>query len=164
MRIPPIPGLVRLAKAVDMQNVTVSTAEVISALGTGMVDGIMTSIKMFDDWQLEKRTPYVLKANLAIVGVVFIANVKFWNSLPPDLQKILQGVFDEYAEKKIQANIKTDEANWRKYAATPGNIITTLNKKERAEWLAAVQPAWADLKAKSEEHKKVIEAIDSIRQ
>jgi TRAP-type C4-dicarboxylate transport system substrate-binding protein len=163
IRIPPIPALVALCKSLGIENMTISTPEVVTSLQTGMIDGLMTPIMTLRKFQLSKYAQYVTRANVTFAGGVFVAGAKFWNSLPEDLQKKLQKVFEEYGQKKTKVSAEMIGGFWAQYKAA-GGTITDLTKEEKVKWLAAGKGVWDVLKTKSEEAKMVIEAADAIRE
>jgi C4-dicarboxylate-binding protein DctP len=163
IRIPPMPGLIALCEALGIENVTVSSTEVVTALETGMVEGLQTPIMTLKKYGLIELTPYVTRCNSSFTGATFVVNAKFWNSLPADLQGILQQVLEEYGQKRHQIGSGAAEGLWKEYEAAPSTTVTILSPEEKAKWVDAARPGWEVLKAQSDEHRMVIEAIDAIR-
>jgi C4-dicarboxylate-binding protein DctP len=163
MRIPPIPGLVKMCEGLGVRNVTVTIAEVSTALQTGMADGTFAPVMKLKGYDLINNTPYVTICNTSFIPQTFIVNTNFWNSLPADLKKILQSVFEEYGEKMNQAFRVMEEKLWAKYKAGPGTTVTELDQTEKARWLAAARPVWEEEKNKSDEVRMIVEAVEATR-
>jgi TRAP-type C4-dicarboxylate transport system substrate-binding protein len=163
IRIPPMPGLIALYQVLGIQNVTIASPEVPTALQTGMIDGVQTPIMTLKANNLAVNTPYVTRVNLSFTGATFGASAKFWDSLPPDLQQTLQQIFVEYGQKRHQGAVVLTDKLWKQYEDTPGTVVTTLSKEEKAKWVEAGKAAWAALASKSDEERMVIEAVDAIR-
>jgi C4-dicarboxylate-binding protein DctP len=163
LRIPPIPGLTKMCQAFGAQSVTIDMAEVSSALQTGMVDGTFTPIVKLKAYSLATNTPFATIANTTFIPLTFVASTKFWNSLPADLQKILQDIFIEYGEK-VHNNSRGMEAKlWGIYKKGPGTTVHELTPAEKKQWQAAIRPIWKELTEKSKEAKMIVEAIETTR-
>jgi TRAP-type C4-dicarboxylate transport system substrate-binding protein len=68
-----------------------------------------------------------------------IMNLKKWNSLPPDIQKILDGVSTEWIIKHGEAWDASDQEG-RKYTLSLGNKVNSLSIQEEDLWANAVRP------------------------
>jgi C4-dicarboxylate-binding protein DctP len=163
LRIPPIPGLTKMCEAFGAQNVTIDMAEVNSALQTGMVDGTFAPVMKLKGYSLISNTPFATIANTTFIPQEIVANAKFWNNLPEDLQKILQDIFNEYG-KKCNNGFRGMEAKlWGTYKKGPGTTVHELTSAEKKQWQAAVRPIWKELTEKSKEAKMIVDAIEATR-
>ena len=68
-----------------------------------------------------------------------LMNLKKWNSLPPDIQKIFDGVSTEWIMKHGEAWDASDEEG-RKYTLSLGNKVASLSIQEEGRWANAVRP------------------------
>jgi TRAP-type C4-dicarboxylate transport system substrate-binding protein len=163
LRIPPIPGLTKMCEVFGAQNVTIDMAEVSSALQTGMVDGTFAPVMKLKGYSLISNAPFATVANTTFIPQEFVANTKFWNSLPEDLQKILQNIFIEYG-KKCNIGFRGMETKlWGIYKKGPGTTVHELTASEKKKWQIAVRPIWKELTEKSKEAKMIVEAIEATR-
>jgi TRAP-type C4-dicarboxylate transport system substrate-binding protein len=118
-------------KAMGVNFVKVSTAEVYSALKSGMINTFNTvpsALKAYSWWDFAKyaQQPYTFHAD-AFVAV----NLKWWNRLPQDLRDLM--------EKKVGPKI-TDQATagvmnysdqiLKEFAAKYGGKVSTWSQKE----------------------------------
>jgi TRAP-type C4-dicarboxylate transport system substrate-binding protein len=72
-------------------------------------------------------------------GMYVIMNLKKWNSLPQDIQKIFDGVSTEWIIKHGEAWDASDEEG-RKYTLSLGNKVVSLSIQEEGRWANAVRP------------------------
>ena len=68
--------------------------------------------------------------------------VNKWNSLPPDVQKVLDEVSEIWIGKHGEAWDSSDEAG-KEFTLSLGNKIISLSEKESARWAKAAQPVVA---------------------
>ncbi len=147
----------------------VPMAEIYDSISKGVLDGIQTSTEPLKNWRLADVTKYIT----LFFGPVMPANVIYnvmnknrWNSLPPDIQKIITDVCREYNGK---FGLTWDEqlVAGLEYAKSVGDTIYVLPKEETARWTAAIMPVIeARLKsvvAKGFSRKEVDEAWDYFR-
>lgn len=163
MRIPPIPGMTKMCEIFKAQNVTISPPEVSTGLQTGMVDGTFCPIVNIKRYNLAENTPYATVANTTLIPQTIIANTRFWNSLPPDLQVTLTQVFDEYGEKINQGFRTLEDTLWNVYRKSPGTHLHYLEPKEKVKWQNKVRPVWQGVTAENAEARMVLNAIESTR-
>jgi TRAP-type transport system periplasmic protein len=76
----------------------------------------------------------------AYSGVQMVAmNKDKWNSLPPDAQKAIEAINQEWIEK--QGKMWDDlDRDGKDFILKRGNKIITLSKEEDARWAAKAQP------------------------
>lgn len=163
MRVPPIPGLAKMCQRLGIQNVTVNMAEVSTALQTGVADGAFAPVMKLKGYNLIKNAPHATICNINSIPLTFVVNTGFWNSLPEDLQKILQDVFEEYGKKMHQELRQMEGKFWEIFKAAPGTTVNEIIGAEKKRWQEKVRPIWEEEKQKSEEARMVIDAIEATR-
>ena len=141
------PGLeAESLKALGATPVSVPMPEVYTALERGMVDGATISWNAVDSFKLYEVTKYDHNNNELCYAFTTVAmNLDTWNSLPPDIQKIIddlspwaQELQHQYMDDEVQTGIAD--------AKGKGNTFIDLTSQEKARWVAAVKPvqdAWA---------------------
>jgi TRAP-type C4-dicarboxylate transport system substrate-binding protein len=70
-------------------------------------------------------------------------NKKKWASLPPDIQKIVQQVSDEWIEKDA-ANWFNKEKSGRDFGVAKGVKVITFSKEENDKVVKAIEPLFGD--------------------
>ena len=162
IRMAPVPALAQMAVALGIESVTVEGAEVLSALETRMVDGVIAAGANITMYRLAENCPYATKCSVCWISITIVVNAKWWNSLPSDIQQVLQRVFDEAGQECAQRYAADEEQLWAEFEAAPGTIISEITVAEKARWLEAVKPIWETAIA-DEEVREIIEAAESVR-
>ena len=134
-----------------------TSAEVVQALGgtpvpkpmpetyemlqKGVVDGAMYPMESDKGWKLGEVTKYcTLDFGAAYTtGFYVVMNKDKWNSLPPDIQKIIMQINEEWAPKHGQAWDDSDEEGKQFFLGKGGQLIH-LDDEEMARWKKAVAP------------------------
>lgn len=134
-----------------------TSAEVVKALGgtpvpkpmpetyqmlqKGVVDGAMYPLEADKGWKLGEVTKYCTLDYAAAytTGFYVVMNKDKWNSLSPDIQKIIMQINAEWEPKHGQAWDDSDTAG-KKYFQSKGGQLITLDAKEMARWKKAVAP------------------------
>jgi TRAP-type C4-dicarboxylate transport system substrate-binding protein len=111
-----------------------------------MAEGIVFSIAAVKSSKLSEVTKYCLIANMSCNPFFFVVNKGFYDSLPADLQKIL----DEETSKLPEASGKIgldqaseSDAKWIK--ENSGIVFTKISSDEAAKWKTLFKPLTDDL-------------------
>jgi TRAP-type C4-dicarboxylate transport system substrate-binding protein len=116
-------------------------SETYDSLSRGVVDGTMGPQEATQGW----RWGEVISASTQSFGAGYstgffiVMNKKKWNSLPPDVQKIIRDVNREWAEKN---GIEWDLAGKRAedWMVSLGKKIIPLSAAENERWAQLVRP------------------------
>jgi TRAP-type C4-dicarboxylate transport system substrate-binding protein len=111
------------------------------AISRGVVDGIYVPYEALIGWKLGEVVKYTTENfGSAYSGVQMVAmNKDKWNSLPPDAQKAIEAINQEWIEK--QGKMWDDlDRDGKDFILKRGNKIITLSKEEDARWAAKAQP------------------------
>jgi C4-dicarboxylate-binding protein DctP len=124
---------------------TMAFSEVYQALQTGVVDGADGNMpNLYTQKQFEVQK-HVVMTNHTYSGYVVVANKAFWDKLPADIRKELEGAMkeatdfnDKVAEEDNEIAIKAIKASGKTeiYAPTPA---------EKALWVKAMSPVRDEL-------------------
>ncbi len=119
----------------------VPMAEVYDAVSKGVLDGVHQSLEPFRTWRLADVCKYItIDPGLPQPSITFynIMNKAKWNSLPPDIQKIITDVSREYVGK---LGLVWDDQSVvaMEYIKSLGSTVYVLPKDESAKWSAAMQ-------------------------
>ena len=120
-------------KALEANAVSLPTGEVYTSLQTGMIDTINSppgSIEAYSWWEFLKyaQKPYQYYADAYIM-----ANSTWFNSLSPDLQKIIMDVGKEIGKRSTDLIMDTGESTLKKFQER-GGVVTTLSGAEKAKF------------------------------
>lgn len=122
------PGLA----ALGINGVSVSFGEVYTALTQGRIDTVQTNpstIKATSWWEPMKyaQLPY----SVYIDGYL-VANAKWWDSLPADIQKtILEKVSPKIGKEAVQNIMKSSNDILKEFEQKHGGHVVTLSKSEQ---------------------------------
>jgi C4-dicarboxylate-binding protein DctP len=129
-----------IMKSVGALPQTVAFSEVYQGLQTGVIDGTEGPLSnLYTQKQYEVQKQVTLTYH-TISNYVVLANKKFWDGLPPDIRKILEGAMrdatalnDQIAEKDEQAAIAGIKTSGKSEIYTP-------TPAEKALWVKAMLP------------------------
>ncbi|MEW6668555.1 MAG: TRAP transporter substrate-binding protein [Thermodesulfobacteriota bacterium] len=139
------PRMVEMIKSWGASPINVTGAEVYDALQKGMIDGVFINNTSLADFKLYEQLNHYTLLGMGAAVALAPMSLKAWNSLPPDIQKIVDEIsgarqsasMGEVFDKRGKAGI--DEAVKR------GGKIYTLSDAEKANFVAKTEPivsAW----------------------
>ncbi len=131
--------------ATPVQNA--SLTDTYLALEKGTVDGVYYPWAILKSLKMTDLLSYHTIANMAVVPVAVIMNLQKWNSLPPDVQKVIEELAHSASALcgvTLEEYSQTIEDEERKL----NEEIYLVPKAEKAKWIKAVQPIedeWKDM-------------------
>jgi TRAP-type transport system periplasmic protein len=134
----------QIATALGAAPVAMSMGEAYDAIARGVINGAMCPLEAIKGWKLGDVVRYCTEYNSAYVNAALvIMNKDKWNSLPKDVQNIIEGVNEEYAEKQ---GVLWDELNkeGEDLLVKQGGKVIKLSKEEDERWKGAVKPLLDD--------------------
>jgi TRAP-type C4-dicarboxylate transport system substrate-binding protein len=150
-----------MVKALGAIPVSMGQEEVYEALSKGVVDATFSPIEVLKGWKQAEVIDY----SIDIEGVAYstamyvMMNLDKWNSLPKDVQQIIEEVNQEWIMKTANAWDSSDEEG-RNYTLAQDNEIIKLPKEESDRWAKAVSPIVEDYVVETE--KKGLPAQDYV--
>ena len=125
--------------------VAMPMTDVYDALSRGVADGLMCAYEATEGFRFGEELKYSTENFATSYSAVFaiVMNKNKWNSLPPDIQKIIDDMSPEYIEK-YAAMWDDIEKSGKAYLIKRGNKIITLSKEEEAKWVAKAEPIFDD--------------------
>ena len=153
-------GAGQILKAWGANLVGMPMPETPEALQKGVVKGLFSSLEVMKDFKFAELCKYVTVTNTVIYPFAVAMNLDKWNSLPKDVQKVMDDLSREQSEwtgKYMDDHVKESIA-WSK--KTHDVEIITLPKQEMAEWNKSLEPItdkWMkDAEAKGIPGKKIV--------
>jgi C4-dicarboxylate-binding protein DctP len=120
--------------------VFIAWPDVPMALVQGTVDGICSTTKSVESAKLyEAGIKYAVTCRNFNGYYVPLVNQKFWNGLPPDLQKIFSNVWNETVPKQRQI-ARNEQAEARKLMEGKGVEFFDPSDEELAKWRKHLMP------------------------
>ncbi|HVP80370.1 MAG TPA: TRAP transporter substrate-binding protein [Thermodesulfobacteriota bacterium] len=120
---------------------TMSMLETYDALKRGLADGVLLPIETLKGWKFGEICKYTYEnhGNAYGNGFFIAMNKEKWNSLPKDIQQIIDKLNEEWFEKQAQLwNAMDDEG--REFAIKTGQHITKVGPEEEARMRERMQP------------------------
>ena len=139
--------------------VAMPMGETYDALKRGMVEGSMAPFESLEGWKWGEVVKYTTESfgSAYSTGFFVVMNKEKWNALPPDIQKIIEKVNQEWIEKTGMLWDEIDKSG-KAFTMKLGNQIISLSKEENQRWAKAVAPILEDyvtnMKAKGLPGKK----------
>jgi C4-dicarboxylate-binding protein DctP len=127
---------------------SMEASEVYAALQNRIVDGAETLPVNFNARKWYELQSNVTLSNHGYVGYAVIVNKKFWDDLPTDLRKVIEGAMtDSTSYGNALAAQENDAAlAWLKKSRKV--TVHTLSASESAAWRQALQPVSSELEGR----------------
>ena len=129
-------------KAVNANPQKISFAEVYQALQTGVVDGTENPWSNTYSKKFHEVQKYIMDSDHGVLDYMVITNAKWWNGLPPDVQKALKTAMDESISYGNKAAFQEALDFRDKVIADKKAEVVPLSKEQKAAWRTAMQPVW----------------------
>jgi TRAP-type C4-dicarboxylate transport system substrate-binding protein len=134
----------QIVQALGAAPVAMSMGEAYDALSRGVVNGVVGPVEVIKGWKLGEVVNNCTSYGSAHVNAAFvIMNKGKWNTFPKDIQKIIEQVNEEFAEKQGKLWDELDKEGEDLLIKQGGKLIK-LSKEEDARWKAAVKPLLDD--------------------
>ena len=140
--------------------------EVYTSLEKGVLDGVMTAYTAMVSFRLYDVSKYSIMAGLTATPMVVAMNKKKWDSLPPDIQEIIDDLGKKYTFESATA-YDEDRIKAIEMGRSKGKDVYTLPAGELGKWekkFAPVYDQWiADMKSKGLPGAEVLAAIRQLK-
>jgi TRAP-type C4-dicarboxylate transport system substrate-binding protein len=135
----------KIVTALGGTPVAMPMGDTYDALAKGVVDGSTAPIASLEGFKWGEVVKYTTEnfgtANTSVFFVVM--NKKTWNSLTPEVQKIIEEVNEEWVDRIGKVWDKYDLAG-RNFTLKLGNKIIPLSKEENERWVKKVKSVLDD--------------------
>ena len=125
--------------------VSMPMGETYDALSRGVVEASIAPYEALQGWKWGEVVKFTTEApGMAYSSAFFVAmNKDKWNSLPPDIQKIIEQVNVEWIEKHGKGFDEIDKAG-KEHAIKLGNKIITVSADENRRWERTLKPLYEE--------------------
>jgi TRAP-type C4-dicarboxylate transport system substrate-binding protein len=121
-------------KAVGGVNVLSNLTQQYNDLKSGVADGTIIWPEATITFKLVEVAPYYLETDFGTgVNKSVTVNKEVWESLPPDVKKVLQEVAIDYRVQMAKAVVDLADASIKKFKAAGGKI-RSLSEEEKKRW------------------------------
>lgn len=126
--------------------VTMPMGETYDALQKGLADGIILPVETLKGWKFGELVKCTLR-NYGIaysVGFYVVMNKEKWNSLPPDIQQIIEKLNEEYIEKQGRLWDQLDKEGLEFVKGLKGHVTVDVTKEAEAKAREKMKPILND--------------------
>lgn len=159
-------ALAPLLKELGAAPVGMSMSEAVEAMQTGVIEGYVSSREVLMDLKFAEMAKFVTDYPLSVSTFAAVMNMDTWNSLPPDVQKVIDELGPEMAAwaGEYLDNHVTKTMEWSK--TEHGLEIVSLTPEEKQLWDSKLNPlqekAIADLEAQGLPAKEFKKRLDEL--
>ena len=135
----------RIVAALGATPVAMPMPDTYDALSRGVVEGVVCPIEALEGWKLGevvKFTTQNMSTSNSIAQFV-VMNKDTWNSLPPEIQNIIDKLNEEYIPKMGALWDELDKSALE-FITKKGNKVISLPAEEQERWVKAVRPLLDD--------------------
>jgi TRAP-type C4-dicarboxylate transport system substrate-binding protein len=163
MRFPP--GLEPLAKTWGVSPISVAPGDLYVAVQKGTVEGFMGGSEMLKAMRLAEYIKYITSVSMAF-GISYTAmNIKTWESLPPDVQKVFNDL-TEWGQALQLRYTEESEKESLDFAFSQGCKPIKIDQAEIDRIHQISMPVFekmaADLEARGKPARKVLREIERL--
>ncbi len=128
-------------EALGATPVTMPVTEIYTSMERGVVDGFTINYNSWPGYKLQEVSKNVIVAGFSTPLNIQGMNINTWKSLPPDIQKIIDGVNTDATQWWLDATA-AENTNAVDIMQKAGVNIYYLPDAERARWKEKVKPLW----------------------
>ena len=143
MKVRAFGAVTKIVTALGGAPVSMPMGETYEALSRGVVEASIAPYEALQGWKWGEVVKFTVEAwGMAYSSAFFIAmNKDKWNALPPDIQKIIEKVNEEWIDKHGKAWDEIGKAG-KDFTIQRGNQIITLSADENRRWEKALKPLY----------------------
>lgn len=133
-------GAAKILKAWGANQIGMPMSATPEALQKGVVKGLFSSLEVMKDFKFAEICKYVTITDTVIYPFSVVMNMDKWNSLPPDVQKVMDDLIREHSEWTGTYMDKhvIESIDWSK--KEQGVEVINLSAQEKAKWDALLKP------------------------
>ncbi len=141
MKIRSTGTVAKIVSALGGIPVAMPMPETYDALNRGVADGVMAPLEALQGWKLGEVIKFTTEDYGAAYTIAFfvVINKEKWDAIPPDAQKMIEKINEEWIEKTGKSWDEIDKSG-REFTLKLGNKIIPLPKEEDAKWTKTVRP------------------------
>ena len=117
-------------------------SEVYGALQTGVVDGQENTWSNIYGQKFFEVQDGITETNHGIIDYLVVTSTDWWEGLDADVRDQLATILEEVTEERNTESYAVNQAN-RKLIVEAGSTIRELTPEQRAMWVEAMKPVWA---------------------
>ena len=122
--------------ALGATGVSMKGADLYMGLDRGVIDGSITGVDNIVDRKLTEVTKYAVDLPMYGGTFVLVMNKETWNSLPADIQKIIDETSQEIASSEVKRLQDGEKSLWE--TVRKKLDVYTISKEEETKWRKAI--------------------------
>ncbi len=126
--------------------ISMSTPDWIASLDKGTTDGGVTTVGSMYDFQIADNFKYSTNFAMGCSVNYLIMNMDTWNSLSPELQKVIDDSLEKARQDAIDSWVESETLT-RQFSLDAGIEFIELPDDEYARWNEAVAPVYGKMAA-----------------
>ena len=130
----------QIVRSLGASPTPIAWADLYSSLQTGVVDGQENALATFRIPKLEEVQKHIILDGHVYSVLGWYISEKFYQSLPPDLQKVVTDASNNLIKRNRQISTEQEE-NDRKYLVGKGVTVVDVSLAEKKRFQAATQSA-----------------------
>ena len=133
-------GAAQILKAWGANQIGMPMSSTPEALQKGVVQGVFSSLEVMKDLKFAEICKYVTLTNTAIYPFAVVMNLERWNSLPKDVQKIMEDLIEEQTQwtGNYMDNHVKEAISWSK--KTNQVEFIQLSNQQQIQWNEKLKP------------------------
>lgn len=116
--------------------------DVYQALAGGQVDGQENTMSNIYSQRFYQVQPYLTVSNHGFIGYVVLTNTGFWQSLPPDVRRVIEEAMAEVTAWEREQAARLNEENFQQVKESGQVKIHVQTAEEKARWQEALAPLY----------------------
>lgn len=141
IRLPDSPLFVDLFTALGADPKIINVAQLYESLKSGSVEAQENALPVMDLFKLYEVQKYLSLSNHMWSGFNLIANLKIWNTIPLNLQSIIQHNVKKYVLLQRRAQFQMSETS-AKHLASRGMVVNQVDQESFRRRLNAFYARW----------------------
>jgi TRAP-type C4-dicarboxylate transport system substrate-binding protein len=135
----------KLITALGGTPVAMPMGEAYDAINRGVTDGTVAPYEALEQWKLGEVIKYTIETYACSysAGAFVVMNKNRWNSLPPDIQEIIESIDKEWIDPTGKLWDEIDKSG-KEFTLKRGNKVITLSREEDARWARATKSVLDD--------------------
>ncbi|MBW2030792.1 MAG: TRAP transporter substrate-binding protein [Deltaproteobacteria bacterium] len=133
-------GAAQILKAWNANPVGMPMPQTPEALQKGVVKGLFSSLEVMKDFKFAELCRYVTVTDAVVYPFAVVMNMDKWNSLPKDVQEVMEGLGPQqaawtgvYMDNHVEESIAWSKKNY-------GVEVIKLSAAEKASWDRMLEP------------------------
>jgi len=145
MRIRATGSVARIVGALGATPVAMPMPDTYDALSRGVVEGVVCPFEALEGWRLGEVVKFTTQNFVAAnsLAMFVVMNKETWNSLSPEIQKIIEKINEEWIPKQAAVWDEVDKSGLE-FVGKRAHKIIPLSTEQQGQWAKAVRPLLDD--------------------